>query len=398
MRTGAHILPVRPFRLVRQPVSCLLLIAFAGADAQSTDTRGAFVLRLGQDTLSVEQYARRGNRLEGDLVARVPKTVRVRYAVEFTREGVRRSRARIESLGLETATAVAREVTLDFLGDSIRVTVDSGAMHRVEMRRGGVGAVPLTAGPYATSYATYEWLLARARAGDTTSVPFVSPLTLRLGRATYVRLSPRRAAIDFFGEGFMPVDLDAQGRLMAVDANGITVRVNAERVRHLDIDRLARRFAALDLAGRSIGVASPPDSVRATVAGVRVGIDYGSPRMRGRRILGALVPYDTVWRTGANAATLFRIDGDLAVGGVRVPAGTYSLWTVPHHAGAELILNAQHGQWGTEYDRTRDVVRVPLRVTVVSTDQEHFAIDVTPDGEMRFRWSTFVWTARLGAP
>ena len=74
--------------------------------------------------------------------------------------------------------------------------------------------------------------------------------------------------------------------------------------------------------------------------------------MRGRKIFGGLVPYDEVWRTGANAATSLKTDVDLNIGGANVPAGSYTLYTLPGANSWKLIINKQTGQWGTEYSQS----------------------------------------------
>jgi hypothetical protein len=83
--------------------------------------------------------------------------------------------------------------------------------------------------------------------------------------------------------------------------------------------------------------------------------------MRGRRIIGQVVPYGQVWRTGANEATHFKTDRDVMIGGTRVPAGSYTLWSVPAADGWTLIVNRQTGQWGTVYDGAQDLARIPVR-------------------------------------
>ncbi len=86
---------------------------------------------------------------------------------------------------------------------------------------------------------------------------------------------------------------------------------------------------------------SPPDSVRATVAGAQIAIDYSRPSMRGRKIFGGVVPWNQVWRTGANLATRFTTSADLVMGGKTIPKGSYTLWTLPSPAGWQLIINKQ---------------------------------------------------------
>lgn len=124
-------------------------------------------------------------------------------------------------------------------------------------------------------------------------------------------------------------------------------------------------------------------------------VSYGSPRRRNRTILGAVVPFDKVWRTGANQATVIVFDKALVLGGTALAAGSYSLWTLPKQDGSvDLIVNAQHGQYGTDYDGSHDTVHIPMKVGTVGTPQENFAIAIA-DGELSISWDTFVWTVPI---
>jgi len=96
--------------------------------------------------------------------------------------------------------------------------------------------------------------------------------------------------------------------------------------------------------------------------------------MRGRKIFGGLVPYDEVWRTGANAATSLKTDVDLVIGGETVPKGEYTLYTQPGMSSWKLIINKQTGQWGTEYSQGQDLERVNMKVTQRSSGLELFTI------------------------
>ena len=82
--------------------------------------------------------------------------------------------------------------------------------------------------------------------------------------------------------------------------------------------------------------------------------DYSSPRMRGRKIFGDLVPYGEVWRTGANEATTFVTSADVNVGGKSVPAGSYTIFTVPNSDKWKLIINKKTGEWGIPYKYESD--------------------------------------------
>ncbi|MGB8772330.1 MAG: DUF2911 domain-containing protein [Candidatus Korobacteraceae bacterium] len=121
--------------------------------------------------------------------------------------------------------------------------------------------------------------------------------------------------------------------------------------------------------------ASPPGE--ATVKfddGKTVTIQYSRPSMRGRKIFGGLVPYDQVWRTGANAATSLKTDVDLTIGGANVPAGSYTLYTLPGMNSWKLIINKQTGQWGTEYNQGQDLARANMKVEQRPSGLELFTI------------------------
>jgi hypothetical protein len=151
--------------------------------------------------------------------------------------------------------------------------------------------------------------------------------------------------------------------------------------------------ALAPLAAQGAGggpVASPRDTARGTVAGAHLLVDYGRPSKRGRVIWGELVPWGDVWRTGANAATTFVTDKDLVIGGTPVPAGTYTLYSVPSKSGPWLlVVNKQTKQWGTEYHKEQDLARIPMTTSPVSPAVEKFEISIVPEkqgGAIHLAW------------
>lgn len=108
--------------------------------------------------------------------------------------------------------------------------------------------------------------------------------------------------------------------------------------------------------------------------GKKVTVTYSRPSVRGRKIMGGLVPYGKVWRTGANEATTFATETNLTVGGTQVPAGNYTLYTLPAENGWKLIINKQTGQWGTEYDEKQDLARIDLKKENAASPMEQFTI------------------------
>jgi len=107
-------------------------------------------------------------------------------------------------------------------------------------------------------------------------------------------------------------------------------------------------------------ILSPRDSVEISFEGRKISINYGRPSMRNRKIMGDLVPFGKIWRTGANEATAFVTEVDLEIGGTRIRAGAYTLYTLPSMTQWKLIINKQTGQWGTVYNPELDLVRLNL--------------------------------------
>jgi len=106
-----------------------------------------------------------------------------------------------------------------------------------------------------------------------------------------------------------------------------------------------------------------------------------------------------VWRTGANEATQFTTSAPIKLAGMQVPAGTYTLWTVPHTSGVDLIVNKQTGQWGTDYDASRNLGRAMITSETLPTPVEEFTISIVPNdtrhGMLVMEWGSFRWTAQI---
>jgi len=197
-------------------------------------------------------------------------------------------------------------------------------------------------------------------------------------------------AVGFFDAPAM-ARVDSSGRMLTLDGSATTAKVEVHRVSSPDLEHFARSFAAAEAAHGPVGQLSPRDTARGEVGTARIMVDYGRPSRRGRRIFGHVVPWGRVWRTGANEATQLTTDSPLTIGDHTVPAGTYSLWTVPRPDGATLIVNARTGQWGTHYDRRLDLARLEMARDTLSDPLERFSIAIEPAGDagvLRLTWET----------
>jgi hypothetical protein len=340
----------------------VVLVAAVAAPATLIAQTGQFVVRLGRDTLAIEQYTRTADRLQGELVVRAPRTVHQVYTATLGPDGT------VQGFELAThnvsgapgpAETKATSRTLPFVNQSYALVE---VVTRAARAAGG------------TRYTTRMLPL-----GDTVPLPVTvdargsDSLVLNIGG-----IGPLRARVDW------------AGTILDVSGIGGTSQVIVERVHGLDFAALGKSFAP-----RSLGSLSPPDTVRANVAGASLTVRYSRPSTRGRVIFGNVVPWNQVWRTGANQATLLETSVDLRIAGTTVPAGKYSLWTIPSPTGWKLILNKNTGQWGTAYDTQYDLARLDMRTEALQQPVEQFTIAIEPEGKggvVRLEWDkTRAW-------
>jgi hypothetical protein len=137
-------------------------------------------------------------------------------------------------------------------------------------------------------------------------------------------------------------------------------------------------------------VPSPLDSTVLSFHDKRISIVYSRPSMRGRKIMGGVVPYNVVWRTGANAATSFNTQADIILSGVKLPHGSYTLYTLPSPTQWKLIISRQTEQWGTVYNQKFDLARIPMNKKTLKQPVEKFTmtLEKTSDtsGIMKLAW------------
>jgi hypothetical protein len=132
----------------------------------------------------------------------------------------------------------------------------------------------------------------------------------------------------------------------------------------------------------------------------RIAITYGQPHARGRKVEGGLIPLDTVWRFGANAATTLHTDLDITLGTLKLPRGDYSLFILYTRTGYSLIVNRGTGQWGTDRDASTDIGRITLTSRTMAEPEPSLTIYLVPEsprpgsgyaelrGVLRITWGT----------
>lgn len=359
------------------------------------------VARLGDDTTSVERITRTRNKIVSDVVQQSPQVIRIHWEAELNRDGSLRAwtmqKTFLQHRENEPADA---EYKAEFDDGTVRVTQRLGSERRsYDM----TDVLPVTVPWEAYAYGLYELLFEAAARQAGHSIPIRQYMT---GFGNWAGHGVVRKQADgtmtlrtggLSGTGVARVD--ERGRMQSYSGARTTYKQEVERVAEVpDIDELATRFASVANAAtvRSLSVR---DTTRATVGAATIAVDYGRPLRRGRDILGNVVPYDAVWRTGANAATQFSTSAPIQLAGIQLAPGMYTLWTLPSRTGAQLVINKQTGQWGTGYNARNDLARTAFVVDTLAQPVDTFTIAIEPassdEANLVMRWDRFSWSAPI---
>ena len=356
--------------------------------AQDRQPTGAFIVRLGSDTTAVERFTRSGNSYQVEQALRSPRTSFRHTHLEVTPTGhVATTFLMLHSIDNPSGPLLGSTKLTHGAGDSATVEMkqgDSTTTRRVPLPDGAIPSLP-------QSFLGYELAAMRVRAtkADSMSITLVNPS----GDQTPIVV--RRVGADSmtFTLPFLTyrAHVDPGGRIRHLyQPRGTAV----ERVPDVDVNAIAKVWAALDAAGKGMGPLSPRDSTSARIGEAKITVRYARPSKRGRVIFGDIVPWDTVWRTGANDATVFTSDTDLLIGNEMVHAGSYTLFTIPSRNGTTLIINREIMRGGeplagTDYDASKDLARIPMTTKTLATPVEKLTIEVVPrgnEGVLRIVW------------
>ena len=389
----------------------LLFLALDACAADGHAERYGYIARLGVDTISVESVTRTGNRLVSDEVDRFPRVRERHTEIQLDPDGGIRHLVMDITTPSEPPNERHRHVVAAVYGDTVHLTKsDSTGTLRYAFAT-GPGAITMAHLPqmYSLMDLYFEAALRRADSlrlapGDSVRVRqfyidrefdhfplhegFVRPLPGHRAQLWHDWLS-----------GFGEATFDSAYHMLTYSGAHSTYKVEVTRLAtQPDVDAIGARFAAREDSS-GVSQLSVRDVAHGTIGSDSISVDYGRPLARGRVLLGSLIPYDRVWRTGANAATQLTTSTDITLAGLRLPKGKYTLWTLPHENGAELIVNKQVGQWGTEYHESFDLGRAALNTQTITTPVEEFTISIVPadarHGMLVLEWGTFRWTAPI---
>src|SRR5690349_14938446 len=371
-----------------------------------------FVTTLGNDTVAVERIARSPTTLVTDGVDHWPFVRRRHTEFDLSQDGtIRHMVMEVRTPNGRTPAERGRRVTADVSHDRVTISVrDSGGTRDTSFATGGVITVPHVSMMYSVIELEIAAALRRAAATGLAAGDSVMFRQFYPDRDVGPSFALHRGFVHPQGGGKVElrhdwlsgtgdVTVDSSGRMLTYSGTRSTFKVAVARTTTLpDVESIGDRLAA---AERRTGLVqlSVRDTARATIGAATFSVDYGRPLARGRQLLGKLLPFDYVWRTGANAATQFTTSAPITLAGIRVPAGTYTLWTVPRRKVADPVVNKQAGQWGTEYDGSKDLGMARMTADSLAVPVEKFTISITPTDERRgtltMEWGTFKWEAPI---
>lgn len=175
--------------------------------------------------------------------------------------------------------------------------------------------------------------------------------------------------------GYFKIYLQPDGKLKMIDGIGTSWNVRGNVFNDLDLNAYIQKFVQREEVA-SLKPLNKQDSVLTTINGVDLRIDYSRPSKRGRVIFGEVVPWNRIWRTGANAPTKLALNKSIYFDGKELPAGLYSIFTLPAKDEWTLIINKQTNIWGTDYDSTFDLLRIPMKTEKLKEPLDMMTIDI----------------------
>lgn len=335
-----------------------------------------FVTLLGRDTIAVEEALWTGDSLRGVILVQEPEIIRYDYSLRAAATGGFASVRVTESVIGPEGWRERRVATLTALGDSVLIQLAPDSVARRVL-----APAPLLSLPGSGALLWFAAQRFDALGADSVSIPWIAPLGGPGGRFIARRAPERRIEYRLSG-GFSQLRREADGTITGIDARATTLKIEVMPAQPGVLVETQERWSRL--RGGSL---SPRDTVRVRVGPVALMIDYGRPSVRGREVFADGVLGDSVWRTGANAATQLRTSQALQFASGTVPAGTYSLFTRITAERAELIVNTRIGIWGTQYSSETDLLRVPLqRARAGFVEQFSVAVD-TVNAAIVLRWA-----------
>ena len=371
---------------MRNIIFALLITSLFGACSSQGNNESYFVTKLGDDTLAVEQFLETESGMAATVILRSPDTRFSKYTLDLDETGGIERMQRTDyppSVGFSGEGALTQSIVRQ--GDSLSIDFYGENESRSYMAPYEPGVLPfidMVHWPFELAFNS-----AVATGQDTVNQPLLSGN--RISNFIIADIEGDSMTIRHPFRGVMGVNVDTEGNIQHLDAGLTTRKLKVNRANSIDMNALADRYAQ-----NPIGELSGAVSAEYTIGNANFRVDYGSPQKRGRDLFGGIVPYGERWRTGANRATHFYTSSDIQIGDLDIPAGEYTIFTIPEEDGGTMIINSETGQNGNSYDESQDFRRVPMQVEQTDEMTEAFTITVEETdegGRLNLIWGNTVY-------
>ncbi len=373
------------------------LLSVSCADKNNPSNEAVFITKLGNDTLAVERFEKTENVIVAKVILRSPATTLTTYNLTLDEQGGINEMVTFKhSLdeGFEGDGEIIQKVQK--VGDSLNIELVTNGGTRsftVASETGVLPFIDMVHWPFELAFNH-----AKESGVDTVHQKLLSGT--RISNFIVARIDSDSMTIRHPSRGVMGARVSESGDLNFLYACLTTRKLKVFRDAYsaVDINALGKQFASKDKAGSPFGELSSAEEATFYVGGAEITIEYGSPKRRGRTLFGGIVPWGERWRTGANRATHFYTSKNLEIGDVKVPAGEYTLFSIPEPGGGTLIINKQTGQNGQTYNESQDLGRVPMQISTTPESIEAFTITIEEsdsDGILKLIWGNRVFSVKF---
>ena len=364
-----------------------------------TPYTASFIARMGVDTVLVETYTVINNHIYGKAFTRVPEDYIAEFTIHFYPDGsirefnVNAMNPVNSSIPFEAKSGAfeyrlnmnCKDDTCTYFNSDPDKNVERVVKHATKTMDFVGGWVPLIS--------LMEWNCMRLAKSQQQSMP-LKMINHNIG-VYNIGVHYQNKDTIIFGGPFLEytkIKTDKDGRIQNVDGIGTPWNYIVTKHSPIDIEATARRMTLTP----GIGIPSLTESKDFDIQHSKFSLTYGRPFKRGRIIFGGVVPYDSLWRTGANGPTTIAFEKDVKIGKTLVPKGKYSIYTIPKINEWLLIFSTDTKNWPTDPDRSKDFASVTVPVKKSPEVKQQFTIELNETkggGQIQFMWDDIIAVA-----
>ena len=388
------------------PKYCFLLIVVSyflkDSLGQSTQPYTAsFIGRMGVDTVLVETYTMVNNHLYGKAFVRVPEDYIGEFSIHFYPDGTIREFNINAMNSFNSSVPFKAKSGMFEYRLNMNCSNDTCTFYNSEKDQASeiIFKHPASkmdfVGGWVPLISLMEWNCMRLVKSNRQEMP-LKMINHHLGVYNIGVHFLNKDNIIFGGPflEYTKIKINEEGRILNTNGIGTPWNYYVTKYPPIDIDKIAKRMAKT----KGIGIPSPTETIKSSVNNSKITVTYGRPFKRGRTIFGGVVPYDTVWRTGANSPTSISFENSIKIGNTIIPKGQYSIYTIPKQNEWTLIFNTDLTTWPTDPNRSKDFAQVVIPTKKTENIKKQFTIEVEEikkGGALKFSWDNVIAIAEF---